>query len=260
MTSSGRRLFLNSTLAFVSAFFLTTMAHELGHFAAYIALGAHPILFHNAVETPGQVLAVPSRIIGALAGPVVSLLQGIALAFVVRKRAEAQPVDLLVLWLSLLGLVNFFGYLMMTPLSTVGDTGQVAELLHVPYAYRVLVAAAGLGILLLLVRSVGAKFSRFVPSADPLPAKKGILYQLILFPLLIGSGINTLFAFPVAATLSVIYPATSSFVIMTSFGTALRASATAKHRSRSDEHLSVPLIVLTGAMMVIDRILTSGWG
>lgn len=164
MTRSLKYVLINSTFAFVSAFFISTGVHELGHFISYLIFGANPTLYHNYVYTPDQQLSMHVSIISALAGPLSSLLQGIIFGAVVSRGGEGKIFHLLYLWLSLLGFINFVGYLMMTPLSTAGDTGKVAELLQVGYVYRILTAAAGFAILIFVILKIGKNFSNFIPA------------------------------------------------------------------------------------------------
>ena len=51
MKKNVANVFINSTLAFVVAFFITTFVHEFGHFFAYSVFGANPVMFHNSVQT-----------------------------------------------------------------------------------------------------------------------------------------------------------------------------------------------------------------
>ncbi len=257
MKISRRTLFINSTLAFVSAFFVTTFIHEGGHFIAYLLAGAHPVLYHNYVQTPDK-MGMGTEIFGALAGPVISLFQGMILGAVVIRRRGERILDLLLLWLSLLGFVNFFGYLLLTPLSTAGDTGKVAELLHVSYPIRILVAIIGIILLLIIVKRLGKFFSNFIPATHDITEKRKYVNSILFFPIIAGSIINTAFAFPIPVAVSAIYPATSSFVIMSAFGVILRDSASASQEYNLGEKISGVLISLLIACIILNRVLTGG--
>ena len=258
MDKALRYILSNSTIAFVSAFFITTFIHEGGHFISYLLFGAGPTLFHNHVYIPDQQLSLDVRIISALAGPLSSLMQGIIFGAVVSRRAESRVIDLLFLWIGLLGYVNFFGYLMMTPLSTAGDTGKVAELLQIGYVYRILIAVTGFAILIFIVLKIGRYFSNFIPAEYAETERRKYVYHIMFFPILIGSVINTLFAFPIPVFLSAIYPATSSFVIMSSFGTIMKSTDPRRHKTEIEEKVFKFLLLLAVLGMLVNRLLTNG--
>ncbi len=251
---------INSTLAFVSAFVLTTVIHESGHFLSYIVFGAHPTLFQNYVQTPDQHLSTLARVVSALAGPVISLVQAVVFGLIVSKGRKNTAGHLLFLWLSLLGFVNFFGYLVMTPLFTAGDTGAVAAILNIDYAIRVLIALIGLALLLWVIRITARAFANFIPAGLDAQKRAQYVYRIMFFPIMIGSVVNTLLAFPVAALLSAIYPATSSYVIMSSFRAILHTSSSQVSRSECEVAISKSLVFLALSAIILNRLLTLGVG
>lgn len=244
----------------MSAFFITTFIHETSHFLTYTTFGYKPVLFHNYVQTSDQQIDNEVTIISALAGPVGSLIQGIIFSLVVFLRRKSTIRYLVFLWLGLLGFVNFFGYLVMTPLSGGGDTGKVAMLLHIDTFYTFSVAILGLASIVYLVIKLGTYFSIFIPFDASVDERRNYVYHIMFFPILIGSVINTLFAFPVPAILSIVYPATSSFVIMSSFGAIMKNPVLpAKGTGTSMENqVSKSLLILTGLCIIINRLLTLG--
>lgn len=260
MTKPLKNTFINSTLAFVCAFLITTFIHEFGHFLCYTLLGAHPVLYHNYVQTFDQQLSVGIRIISALAGPVISLIQGIVVGMVGSRKPGNKDSDLFLLWLSLLGFVNFFGYLMLTPLSTTGDTGKVAELLQIPYLFRILIAVAGVAILIVIIVKMGKRFANFIPEENDIVAKRKYVNSILFYPILAGSIINAMLAFPIPVLLSVIYPATSAFVVMSAYGVVLKSQGNINTASIIQKNISRFLIVLTVATILINRLLTFGFG
>lgn len=260
MDKSLRNTLINSTLAFISAFFMTTFIHEFGHFISYYLFGTHPVLFHNYVQTPDQELSFLAQVFSALAGPLISLVQGIIFAFILSSSKKNTVIHLLYLWLSLLGFVNFFGYLMMTPLSTSGDTGKVAELMQIGHLYRILIAIAGLIVIILIILKMGKHFSNFIPAQNQKGMKRKYVYQIMFYPILIGSVVNTIFAFPIPVILSAIYPATSSFVIMTSFGIILRSPGTLETKTNVQNKISGSMLSLTFFWIIVNRLLTLGIG
>ena len=261
MDKSLRNLLINSTLAFIAAFFITTIVHESGHFIAYYIYGADPVLYHNHVSIPDQNLSIHVSAIAAMAGPIASLLQGIFFSIVVTNKGEDDKVfNLCFLWLSLLGFVNFFGYLMLTPLSTAGDTGKFAELLNLDYLYRILIAIMAIIVLILIILKLGKNFGNFIPVEKDMIIKKKYVYRVMFYPILIGSVVNSIFAFPIPVFLSIFYPATSSFVIMSSFGVILRSPGTQKSTVEATKKIDKSIILLTISLIIINRLLTMGLG
>ncbi len=260
MEKSLKNIFVNSTLAFVSAFLLTTLIHELGHFISYYLFGAHPVLFHNLVQASDQQMSIRIKIISALAGPVFSLAQGTVFGIIEFRKQENKISDLLFLWLSLLGFVNFLGYLMLTPISKAGDTGKVADLLQIPYFFRFLIAVAGLVILIVVVKKTGELFAIFIPEKTELTERRKYVNRIMFFPVLAGSIVNVILSFPVTVVLSVIYPATSSFVIMSAYKMILRSPKTAAQKSVIEDRISPFLIILAIIVIIVNRLLTIGIG
>lgn len=255
-----RNILLNSTLAFVSAFVITTLIHEWGHFISYFLFDGNPILYHNHVRTPDQQLAAHATVISALAGPVSSLIQGIIFGAIVTRRGKGNAAYLVFLWLGLLGFINFFGYLMMTPLSTAGDTGKAAELLQIDFVYRILIAVGGFAVLILAILKLGRNFARFIPPGENDKGRVRYVYHIMFFPILIGCIINTLLALPAPALLSIIYPATSPFVIMISFSAILKSGDSAGIGTEIEAGVSKSMIFLFLFAILVNRILTAGFG
>jgi membrane-associated protease RseP (regulator of RpoE activity) len=260
MNKSLRNVLINSTMAFVSAFIVTTFIHEFGHYLSYSLSGANPTIFHNYVQADDQQISINAKIISALAGPVISLLQGIVLGIVVSKKRKNTAIYLFYLWLSILGLVNFFGYLAMTPFSTTGDTGKVAELMNLNSSVRMMIAIAGLVLLILVIFKVGKKFSNFISAKYSWKERRNYVYSIMFLPIIFGSILNTLLALPVIVVLSVIYPATSSYVIMSSFGTILKNPYPQATIPEFEEKIMKRLVLLFTSAIILNRLLTMGLG
>jgi hypothetical protein len=260
MKTARGNILLNSTLAFIAAFILTTVFHEFGHFISYLAFGAHPELYHNNVQIPAQTLGILPKIISALAGPVFSLIQGIIFAVILLGKQQNDDKRLLFLWLSLFGFINFFGYLMLTAFSSVGDTGIVAELLHLPDFIRILISIMGISVLIMLVFRQAKFFSDFIPAGIPVSARRKYINSIMSYPILIGSMVNTILAFPIPVILSAIYPATSAFVVMSAYGRVLKTEKSSLGKSFVETHKSVFLMVLTVGLILLNRLLTRGVG
>jgi hypothetical protein len=260
MTSPSRYILLNSTIAFVAAFLLTTLIHESGHFFAYLIAGAHPTLYHNYVQAHDDEVGRSAGIIAALAGPGISLLQGILAGLFVSRKQRNGWSSLVLLWMALLGFVNCFGYLMMTPLSTVGDTGKAAELLDVGHSLRITVAVIGAAALFWTILRLGRNFSNFIPAGESDAARVRYIYRIMYVPIIIGSVVNTLLALPAPALLSIIYPATSSWVIMSSFGVIKKSRREHPGTSEIEQRIHPGLVILLCAGILVNRILAYGAG
>ncbi|KAA3611168.1 MAG: hypothetical protein D8M58_14430 [Calditrichaeota bacterium] len=260
MTKSNTNIFINSLLAFVTAFIITTVFHELGHYLSYVFYGADPTLFHNFVQTPNQILDIKVKIISAFAGPVISAVQGIIFALIVIKSKRNTSNHLFFLWLSLLGFVNFFGYLIITPFSTIGDTGKVAELLNMDFTIRAIIAVVGFITLIWVILNVAKNFANFIPMPCKMDSRVKYVYRLMFFPIIIGSLINTVLAFPVVAILSIIYPATSPYVIMISFPMILKAKSHHVSKPNLETRISKQLVIFALCAIFLNRLLTLGIG
>jgi hypothetical protein len=260
MDKPFKNILINSTLAFIAAFIITTIIHEIGHYLSYLLFGANPTLFHNYVQTPTQSMSLYEIVISALAGPFISLMQGTIFGLIVTKRKSNNVRHLFYLWLSLLGFVNSFGYLLITPFSTKGDTGKVAEVLNIDSGVRFVIAFIGLIALLWIIFKVAKNFTNFIPVQKDLDLRTKYVYRLMFFPIIIGSLVNVLMAFPVVSVLSIVYPATSSYVIMSSFVVILKASNRFTTKSDLEDSILKSLVILVLCAIALNRLLTLGIG
>ncbi len=251
-------LAVNSTLAFVGAFTFTTLLHESGHFVSYLAFGAHPVLYFNRVQADDATVSLVGVVVSALAGPVTSLGQGIACAWWVGRRGRNRSVDLFVQWLALLGLINFFGYLMLTPLSAVGDTGKVAGLLGSPTWLNVLVALVGVGVLIVLVVRQDRYFGGFLQGEPGTRERARWINALVFFPILFGSAVNVAFAFPIPTAISAVYPATSSLTVLAGYSTMMKVRKPNPTPSPVAVSFSWGSGAIAVGLLVLNRILVRG--
>jgi hypothetical protein len=251
-------LAVNSTVIFVGAFAFTALLHELGHFVSYLAFGAHPVLYFNRVEADDSTITRAGVIASAVAGPVVSLVQGVLCAWWVRRRSDNRGVDLVLQWLALFGLINFFGYVMLTPLSSVGDTGKVAGLLGSPTWLNVLVAVVGIVVLLVLVVRQDGQFLGFLFSEPGTRDRARWINALVFFPILVGSAVNVAFAFPIATAISAVYPATSSLSVLAGFAAMMKARRPELPPSPAARSVLWGWCAVTVMLIVISRLLVHG--
>lgn len=133
-----------AALAYVTG---TALHEHLGHAASCIALGSDVKEFGAFyVECDNARLSAMGMKIVALAGPVVSLLLGLACARLLRF-TQAPLTRLFVWMLASIGLMTAFGYMMFSGVAGIGDLGIGSEgLLHdvaMPWLWRVPMAAVG---------------------------------------------------------------------------------------------------------------------
>jgi len=217
--ASLRRLFLRSLIAFTTAFLIATMAHEGAHAVMARALGLHPVLHHNYVATPDDAPKV-ARLWVPAAGPLASLVLGIACLAWLRTQSKRSSATLTVLWLGIHGMIAFFGYLMLGPMVRAGDTGKVYAELGLPVALQWLIAAVGLAVLVLIVRGTAPEFARHVfEAADGVERPRGgVANMLIALPIVVGAVVTSLLSLPAPTFVSMLYPMTSGFVTFSAYG------------------------------------------
>ena len=148
----------------------------------------------------------------------------------------------------------------MTPFSITGDTGKVAELLDMDFYLRIVIAVIGFILLLWAVFKVAKNFANFIPIRNNSVLKTKYVYRLMFFPIIIGSVVNVLFAFPVVTILSIIYPATSSYVIMSSFPVIHKTAGPNTTQSEIEKKIQKSLMTLVLCAIVLNRLLTIGIG
>ena len=223
-----RQAALNATCLYTSAFLLTALLHELGHAAAALLVGDRPVFYNSHVENTARDLSPQALLLIALAGPLVSLGQGLVLLAVARRQRGTSSGQLWGLYLGLFGLINFLGYVLTGPFVAYGDLGQAEALLRLPLWLTAAAALGAAGLLVIVVRSTGRLFLRFVPAptiAEPAAAftrRRQFLRSLIVWPWLVGSALILALSWPLPTLLSLIYPPMSSMVLGAAFGAALR--------------------------------------
>jgi len=134
---------INSTVAFVAALFLSITLHEFAHGLTALSLGATPMVFAGH-EDHVPTLSAGREVVTALAGPLFSLVSGLAVLLLPRRGRGFGR--LFVLWFGVLSVQNFAGYLMTGPFVAFGDIGKALRLLSAPaVVYLGLFIAGGAG-------------------------------------------------------------------------------------------------------------------
>lgn len=208
---------VNGVIAYVLAFLLTTIIHEMGHWIAGIISGTNPRIHHNYVEHLNYNISNNSKSFIALAGPFLSLLQGFYGSWRYSVRDKDTRYSLFLIWFSVLGFNNVLGYFMMGPLFQVGDIGKFYQLNDVPiYVQIILCVIAAVG-LLFVANRMTKPFLRFCYDAELLitpKTRKRFSFTILMLPWMIGSVIVTLLNLPIIARVSIIYPVMSGFVFI----------------------------------------------
>ncbi|MGI9149235.1 MAG: hypothetical protein ACR2IK_22255 [Chloroflexota bacterium] len=144
---NNRFLLLNSGVAFALALMLMITLHELAHAVTHLAYGSHPRLFAGHVSMNSLVPTAQS-VASDLAGPIFSLVSGCLILSLPRLRSGFW--GLAVLWLGLLSVQEFTGYLLTAPFVAFGDIGEALGLLSAPaWVYGVCFLAGAAGTFLL---------------------------------------------------------------------------------------------------------------
>lgn len=189
-----RAFFANSALAFATAMLATAAIHETGHALAAQGLGFAPSIYafyeNNPSGAPWQNLIILS------AGPIASLIVG-SLCFLWLRRAAARYSYwlLLLFWFAWLGILEFVNYLVVTPWLTAGDTAQIADVLHWPLGARYALAAAGIAIVLLLLRPAARSMFALAPQDVALDtgfARRRYIMRGFYLPLILGVALTAL--------------------------------------------------------------------
>jgi hypothetical protein len=161
---------LAATAHYTAAFLLTVLLHELGHALVSKALGGQPVLHNTYVDSRNQHLPAGSEVAIALAGPLLSLAQGVLFLTLAWRRRGAGDATLFRLYLGLFGIINFMGYVLTGPFVPYGDIGRAEALGHVPTWATVVLAVLATAGLHRLVASAGPLFLSFGPTW---PASRG---------------------------------------------------------------------------------------
>lgn len=197
MRPAFRPLAFNAVCLYLLAYLLTIVLHESGHATMALALGDHPVLYSTSVRTTSPHLSNLDHVLIAAAGPLLSLVQGLALLGWLHRRRPQGAGGFFGLYLGLFGLLNFLGYLMIAPVVAEGDTGQIVARLHLPAAAVWAVAALALVAIVWAVGRTGPLLLGLLPAAAQAHEQRlAGLRALLLWPWLLGSGVLVLLALP----------------------------------------------------------------
>jgi hypothetical protein len=212
------KITINSTTLYVTAFLVTTILHESFHTIFGVLFDSHPVLHHNYVEHLNEeTLTTTQNIAIALAGPLMSLMQGIIAATIFFKMKKYDLLQMFIAWVSILGFNNFLGYLLTGPLFKVGDIGKVYYMLDNSLYLQIIFALLAAVVLVKITLMMSKPFLGFATRQEWIVdghSRRKFLFHIIILPWIFGSLIMTVFYLPVIAIISIIYPVMSGFVFI----------------------------------------------
>jgi hypothetical protein len=238
--------------------------HEFGHFFAAAIVHAKGIcIHHNYVFNIDEGLPLKSVLFIKAAGPVVSLTIGFAFHLVCSRQKKRNLSFLFRLYLSAFGYIGFFGYLMIAPVFTIGDTGYICSALRFPFWLTIGLAVSGALILYLLIRKLMKYFvemgSREI--IENKSSRKSFVHSILLLPVLLGIPITTILNLPVVAFLSLIAPLCSPFTFLWDYGNALFKDYHITNTNEEVEKLNswnIVLVILLIFTIIYNRLLVRG--
>lgn len=208
-----KALAINGVLIVILTAIINTVLHEAAHFVAANLLHVPAVLHHNYVQTADDTPERPGIIIAA-AGPLFSLFFGLIVSAVSIHLIRPGLLKLFTLWLGMGGLLTFFGYLLIAPIATNGDTGRVFNYLGIPIYVSIAIAVGAFVYINKMFGAFARYFVYYSPSFDF--DKLDTSRQLFLYPIYGSIIIVTLLSLPVITWVSLL---PTIFMPMTFFGT-----------------------------------------
>ncbi len=259
-----KHIIINSSILFVVASTLAMTLHEFGHFFASIIVQAKGIsIHHNYVSNIDAGLSRQSILFIKSAGPFVSLAIGMLFHFICTLQTKRNTLFLFNLYMSSFGYIGFFGYLMVAPLFTGGDTGYICHALGFSIWLTILIALAGVAMLYFLMNSQ-AKYFVEMGSREVIENKDlrfQFIRSLLLYPIFIGIIITTFLNLPIKAVLSLIAPICMPFSFFWGYRNALTKIYPNNNFNKEFESLNRPhfwLYLLLVVIIIANRLLVSG--
>jgi hypothetical protein len=255
---------INSAILFVVAAVTEMTLHEFGHFFAAILVHAQQIsIHHNYVSTLEEGLPLAKNLFIKAAGPLVSIMIGILFHRVCSRQTKRNLLFLFNLYMSGFGYIGFFGYLLIAPMFTGGDTGYIFDAIGLPGWLTIIIALTGAVLLYFLIVSLTTYFVEMASKEvmENKEDRKVFVRSLILYPLLIGIVITTLLNLPAPAILSLIAPICSPLSFMWGYGSALRKNYSTNNANKDFKDLNklhISLFVLLALTIIGNRFLVSG--
>jgi len=257
-------IILNSAIAFIIACILVMTLHEFGHFFASIFVNAKGVsIHHNYVNYVEGDLSKGQAIFIKAAGPVISLLIGLIFHLLCYKDKARDIFFLLKLYFCSFGYIGFFGYLLIAPFFTVGDTGYICKVLGFPIVVTIGISITGAVILFFIMKSLMQYFAELGSREiiENNQTRKKFIFSLILIPVLIGIIITTLLNLPTINVISLIAPMCSPFTFLWTYSFALKKRHVTNNYNSQFYNLNKPhiwLYIFFALTIIANRFLVYG--
>ncbi|MEI6348972.1 MAG: hypothetical protein WCP69_13580 [Bacteroidota bacterium] len=263
-TIRQKQIIINSTILFVIASIVAMTLHEVGHFFASIIVHARGIsIHHNYTANDNDGLSLQNLLFIKGAGPFISIAIALLFHFICSRQAKRNNLFLFNLYMAAFGYIGFFGYVMIAPLFTGGDTGYICYALGFPIWLTIIVAFAG-GVGLYLIISSLTKYFLEMGSKEIIENKEAriqFIHSLLLYPIFIGIIITTLMNLPTRAFLSLIAPLCSPFSLFWAYGNALKKNYLSDKFNKEFESFNKPnfwLFFWFVITIIVNRLLVIG--
>lgn len=259
-----KHIIINSTILFVIASMIVMTLHEFGHFFASIITQAKGIsIHHNFVSNSNDGLSLQSILFIKSAGPLVSIVIGMLFHLICALQVKRNTLFLFNLYMSSFGYIGFFGYIMVAPLFTGGDTGFICYALEFPLWLTIIIALTGAISLYFLMKSI-AKYFVEMGSREIVENKElrfPFIRSLLLYPIFIGIIITTILNLPIKNVLSLIAPICMPFSFFWGYKNALSKIYPYDKANKEFESFNKPnfwLYFILIIVLVANRLLVSG--
>lgn len=259
-----RNVFINSSIIFVCATILQITMHEFGHFlAAFLVHAKSIVLHHNYESNQTADLSIVKTIIISAAGPLVSLLIGICFHAICSSQKTRGMLFLFNIYMAVFGYIAFFGYLMIAPFFTYGDTGYIFQALKFPIWLTIGIAISGAIVLFFIMGNLIRFFAEVgtVEINSNWVARRDFMNALVHLPIYAGVVITALLNLPVPTPLSLIYPICSPFCIMWAYSKGISKTYPTDKMSKdisAINKIQIIWIVVLLLIVVMNRMLVYG--
>lgn len=258
-----KNMMINAVLLFTIAAIIEMTLHECAHFVMAILVHAKDIsLHHNYVNYNDEIMSLNNRIYIASAGPIFSLFFGLFFHLIIKLQKSRNYLLLLNTYFSIHGYIGFFGYLLIAPLSTSGDTGFIFDALGFPMLIVVIIAIIGFLCLMYLLKIL-MKYIIVLASEEvesDFEKRKKFADAVIKYPIYFGVILTMLLNLPVPVWLSLTAPF-SAFSLFVGYGRILKRQYPKQDYNLNYDSLNKikPAIILGFIIIVIiNRLLVNG--
>jgi hypothetical protein len=173
-------------LWFPTAYTIVIIVHEAAHAWTARALGLEVTLYHfwaNVDEANRATMG--ERAAYGLAGPVSSLIVGLAALFAYRRVRSRSAAAMPLLFLTANGVSNFFGNMMST--AFIGDFSNVARWLELPMAVRYGLSVTGGVVTAAVLYASGRELGRWW--SRPNASRATATLEAVVVPVAVGTAI-----------------------------------------------------------------------